>query len=213
MTPKPGFKYVFAALLAIVSALTLPVMSAANAATCGGVAGTGKVADGTVQARTAEQAKGTFIAADGYWTLCQTEEQTRPATPKDCAGDASFRHWQDQRTGERCTTTNPYAANATNPARDQGIRHGQIGVWRQWEGTQRGTLIESCTDGKRKTLLASCTKVTHCDVLISTQVKGKVYRYDGRGDKRVPLGGSATAVAADGSSIRLQCVGGNFVTR
>jgi len=194
---------------AIITTLALLLALPALAATECGQAGTGKVADGSTQTRTAEQAVGTQVRADGYWWTCNTVRPLLIQPPADCyPPDQGFRTWA---VGEHtCTTANKYATSADHPARDGVIAHGRLKSWQQWQGTMRGRLAEACTDGVRRVVLAACGPVTHCDVQITIRHRGESYVYDGRGQGRVPVGGTAQAVSASGKTLPLQCARGDF---
>jgi hypothetical protein len=190
-------------LLAMLPAMTM-------AATCGGVAGTGKrvgVADPVTLSAT--EAKGLFVAKDGFWTQCPTPG---PAPVyKDCIPpNSDFRTWS---AGDNtCSTYNKYATSINDPARDKVIKHSQAAMWQQWQGPMRGALIERCTDGTRTVLTSYCSPAEYCDVKVTYAIGSKEYTYDARPrDKRVPIGTTVYAVATDGKTIPIRCEKGNFV--
>jgi len=198
-------------MIKIITTLALLMALPALAATECGQPGTGKIADGTVQTRTAEQARGTFVADDGFWTLCPPSKAAPPSAP--CVPQTtSFREWSQG--PYNCTTADGYASSSDSPARDRVLLHGQSGMWRQWQGPMRGALIERCNDGVRTVVTAFCSPTTHCDVRVEIHRRGESYVYDARGGGRVPVGGTVQAVAASGKTMALQCVQGDFrVTR
>lgn len=150
----------------------------------------------------ANAADGWRVDADGVWQRCN-----QPCPPEPGEHEA-FRVWAQD--GRVCTTYDRYATSADDPARNRALRHGELGVWRQWLGGMRGQLHERCTDGKRAVTLSTCALATHCDQRWRDVDTGAVY--DARHEaSRVPLGGYAEAVAPGGARLRIQCVAGNFV--
>lgn len=150
----------------------------------------------------ANAADGWRVDADGVWQRCN-----QPCPPEPGEHEA-FRVWAQD--GRVCTTYDRYATSADDPARNRTLRHGELGVWRQWLGGKRGQLHEQCTDGKRAVTLSTCAPATHCDQRWIDVETGAVY--DARHEaSRVPLGSYAEAVAPGGARLRIQCVAGDWM--
>ena len=183
---------------------------AMSAVPCG-VGGTAKVASGATVTRTAAEAKNLQIKDDGYWWTCETVAVKSKELKHCLPASQGFRTWtQGEHT---CTTADRYATSPTSPARDSVIPDGQTKMWRQWQGSMRGGLIEKCTEGTRTQVTAFCSPVTHCDVQYTfTSDGGKnTYTYDARArDKRVPVGSTVNAVSSTGKIVPIKCVAGSF---
>lgn len=184
--------------------LALPAWAQVTPGTACGAAGTGYVQGPTgrpvLQARTAEQAAGTRVASNGEWTVCEAAAPAKE--PEACGGTGAFRKWV---VGpHECTSELKYATGLGDPARDNGIRHGQRGEWSQWQGPLRGRLIEQCHDGKRTEVERTCKRATHCDYTWATVKDGRTYVYSG-GTQPAPIGARVDALSKDGKAIRLQC--------
>lgn len=161
-----------------------------------GAGGIGYGSSGKLVARKPGEAPDLRIDAVGVWQLCKP---CLPAKPE------AFRTWA------ACTSALANDSNPASPARDRVLQHGETGSWRQWTGPMRGHLIESCSDGTRTVVAASCAPATECDTRREVTIDGKSYAYDARPrHARVPVGGYAQAVAADGTTLRLQCVAGSL---
>ena len=178
-----------------------------------GKGGTAKIADGTVVTRTDQEAteQNARIKADGFWWTCEAPAYVPPPVlPRDCVPpDQGFRTWS---VGPyTCTTARRNASSADDPARDRVILHGRIAAWQQWTGSMRGALIERCTNGVRTVAGSSCEPVRHCDTKFSTSNDGgkTVYTYDARGVP-VALGAYVFAASADGKTLKIRCVAGDF---
>ena len=144
-------KYFHTALFLALFSLLVCAPMLAQAAECG-IAGTAKVASGTEVTRTAEEAKNTYIGADGYWHQCPLAKLTPPKL--DCAAaNDNPRTWV---VGTRTCTT---AGEAKEQRGDRSLKHGEVGVWLQRRGQTRGELLEKCVDGQRQTVLAYCRAV------------------------------------------------------
>lgn len=183
----------------------------AMSATPCGVGGTAKVASGATVTRTAAEAKNLQIKDDGYWWTCSSNAVKAP-DPKPCVPNSQgFREWTQGKY--KCTTYDKYATSANSPARDSVILDGNSKMWRQWQGSMRGALIEKCTDGVRSQVTAFCAPATHCDVQYTfTNDGGKTtYTYDARArDKQVPVGSTVNAVSSSGKTVPIKCVAGSF---
>lgn len=141
---------------------------------------------------------GLRVDALGRWDWCKM-----PEPPKDCrAGLNGTYSW---RVGEHsCVGTGV----------PDHMSHGLVVSLLNSTGPNRGAVGLMCRDGALSHVYESCAPATECDnsVALSSDGGKTVYTYDARPQsKRVPLGGFALAVAADGSSIRVQCVAGSFV--
>lgn len=134
--------------LQIITALALLFTLPAWGAECG-VGGTAKTVAGVEVTRTAEQAAGSYIGADGYWHQCPAARQAPPLL--DCAAPTDNpRTWT---VGPRICTT---AGEAREQRGDRSLRHGEVGVWLQRRGATRGEYLERCTNGQRTVVLAYC---------------------------------------------------------
>lgn len=199
--------------LLLILLFLLPALADAQTDQPCGKGGTALGASGQVITKTDQEAteQGAYIKADGYWWTCPAPAYVPPPVlPRDCVpAGQGFREWTVN--GHTCTTARKTATSPTDPARDRVIRHGKFDVWQQWTGSTRGSLIERCTDGVRTVAGSSCEPVTHCDARWSTSNDGgrTVYVYDAR-SQRVPVGAVVDAVAADGKTLRIKCVAGDF---
>lgn len=185
-----------------------PVLALAQAApavdrdTACGQPATGYRADGsktpTPVTLDAEGARLLRVGPDGYWRWCDLPDPAAKPAPQPCIGSYSTRVWG---TGAAQCTGGP----------DRTIAHGQAELWQQWQGAMRGMLIEACTDGVRRVVASTCAAATECDTLREITRDGVTYRYDARPQhRRVPLGATVQAVAADGSTWPLQCIAGEW---
>lgn len=153
-----------------------------------------------LQQRTAEQAKGTRVAADGWWTVC--EAPAAAPVPVPCPGTGAPREWS---VGpHRCTSAMRSATGANDPARDNGIHDGSAAIWRQWTGDMRGHLIERCVSGQRIEIGRTCAPAAACDYAWALVRNGVTYIYNGVA-RPVQIGGRVDAKASDGRSIGLWC--------
>lgn len=172
---------------------------------CGALA-TGYKADGSREIVT-DTVPWAHVGADGVWTPCPVA-QPKPPEPRPCPATQGWRTWS---VGEyECTTR--LAGTTEARGLDRALASGETGFWRQWLGPMRGQLIERCQDGVRTVSGKTCAPATECDTMISDiQREGKTYAYDARPtDKRVPLGKTVDAIAADGSHWPVTCVAGDW---
>lgn len=163
--------------------------------------------------QTLEMARpGMRVDEGGRWVQCD-----RPCVPPSGATNA-LRTWSVG--NNRCTSADRAATNTTHPARDQVLKHGAFGTWKQWMGPMRGQLVEWCDDGTRTVVAATCAPATQCDYAIrfdravyegGRQVR-RTYIYDARpAAARVPIGATVDAVAADGARWPVTCKAGDLV--
>jgi hypothetical protein len=184
--------------------LAFPVFGQVTVGTECGAAGTGYVPNHagrpTLQARTAEQAVGTRVAADGWWTLC--DAAPAPKVPVPCPGIGEPRTWSIG--GLTCTSAMKGGTLATDPSRDRGIADGDAAMWRQWTGAHRGHLIERCVSGQRVEVGKTCAAATHCDASWALIRDNRTYVYNAAA-RPVPIGGRVDAKSTDGKAIGLWC--------
>lgn len=145
----------------------------------------------------AAAAAGLRVGPDGYWRWCDVPAKAEPTSPAPCLAEPVLRSWGP--------------AGACVGQRDRPIPHGGADVWLQQDGAMRGQLVEACTDGRRRVVLETCAPAVECDNEAKATRGGVDYIYDARPkSRRVALGATVQAVAADGSTWPMTCVAGSW---
>lgn len=184
-----------ALILAALAFGLAPVLALAQITpgTACGAAGTGYVVGHhggpVLQPRTAVQAAGTRVAANGYWQLCDKTELSKPAPPKACHLPATVT-WRD---GDRVCRGAGIA-----------IAHGRLGS--VVSGPHRGVYVAQCSDGQVTEVLSICDERRDCEGAADLSDDGQrtVWHWSGR----LQDGQRGTATASDGRARPVQCVAG-----
>lgn len=172
-----------------------------------GQGGSGYMAGRGIVDMLPEEAGGWKIDSAGVWKECAP---CMPAEPE------AFRTWA---VGPyTCTTARAHDSDPNSRARNRVLRHGEASAWSQWIGSMRGQLIESCSDGQRTVVAATCQPATGCDHNI-TAWRGGVrsdgqetrYTYNGAGEGReVPNGAGVALAGDDGTTWPATCRDGEW---
>ncbi len=144
-----------------------------------------------LQPRTAVQAAGTRVAANGYWQLCDKAALAKPQPPKPCHLPAEVT-WRD---GDRV-------------CRGAGISiaHGRLGS--VISGPHRGVYVAQCSDGQATAVLQICDERRDCEGSAAPSEDGGATRWHWSG--RLQDGQRGMARADDGRTRAVQCVAGSL---